>query len=136
MPLQVVQAKATMPKPSCSNSPSRFASSRYSCTALEPGAKEDLTQGLRVRPRALALRASSARDNVAWIAGICATGDCCNDYRAIGHFALIGIYGATDTPELIGRWLPLGGEDSRVPRCCDRLLKDQTATLVRNLLRP
>src|SRR5690606_13448869 len=30
-----------------------------SCTALEPGASDDLTQGLRVRPRALALRASS-----------------------------------------------------------------------------
>src|SRR3546814_2725372 len=58
MPLQVVQAKPTIPKPSCSSSGSSCASSRYSCTALEPGANEDLTQGLRVRPRALALRAS------------------------------------------------------------------------------
>jgi hypothetical protein len=58
MPLQVVQAKATMPKPSFSSSPSRPASSRYSCTVFEPGASEDFTQGLRVRPRALALRAS------------------------------------------------------------------------------
>ena len=60
MPLQVVQAKPTMPKPSCSNSLSKSASSRYSCTALEPGAREDLTHGLRVSPRALALRASNA----------------------------------------------------------------------------
>ena len=59
MPLQVVQAKATMPKPSCSRSGSRPLSSRYSCTALEPGASELLTQGLRVRPRARALRASN-----------------------------------------------------------------------------
>ncbi len=58
MPLQVVQANATMPKPSCSSSGSRPACSRYSCTTLEPGASEDLTHGLRVRPRALALRAS------------------------------------------------------------------------------
>ena len=58
MPLQVVQANATMPKPSCSSSGSSFASSRYSCTVFEPGASEDFTQGLRVRPRALALRAS------------------------------------------------------------------------------
>ncbi len=58
MPLQVVQAKPTMPKPSCSSSDSSLASSRYSCTVLEPGASEVLTQGLRVRPRALALRAS------------------------------------------------------------------------------
>src|SRR5258708_3813251 len=60
MPLQVVQAKATMPKPSCSSSVSSPASFRYSSTALEPGASEVLTQGLRVRPRRLALRASSA----------------------------------------------------------------------------
>ncbi|MNN28011.1 hypothetical protein D3C81_1415660 [compost metagenome] len=58
MPLQVVQAKATMPKPSCSNSFSSPASSRYSCTALEPGASDDLTHGLRARPSLLALRAS------------------------------------------------------------------------------
>ena len=58
MPLQVVQAKATMPKPSCSSSVSKPASSRYSCTALEPGASEVFTQGLRTKPRAFALRAS------------------------------------------------------------------------------
>src|SRR5690606_35554400 len=34
------------------------ASSRYRCTAREPGASEVLTQGLRTRPSALALRAS------------------------------------------------------------------------------
>ncbi len=60
MPLQVVQAKATMPKPSFSRSPSRLASFRYSSTAFEPGASEDFTQGLRVRPSLLALRASRA----------------------------------------------------------------------------
>ena len=59
MPLHVVQAKATMPKPSCSSSVSSFASSRYSCTAFEPGASDDFTHGLRVRPRAFALRASN-----------------------------------------------------------------------------
>jgi hypothetical protein len=37
---------------------SSFASSRYSCTASIPGASEDFTQGLRVRPLAFALRAS------------------------------------------------------------------------------
>src|SRR3546814_9036369 len=58
MPLQVVQANATMPKPSCSSSGNSLASLRYSCTALEPGASDDFTHGLRVRPRAFALRAS------------------------------------------------------------------------------
>src|SRR2546430_4414008 len=58
MPLQVVQAKATMPKPSCSSSSFRPDSSRYRATALEPGASELLTHGLRVRPRRFALRAS------------------------------------------------------------------------------
>ena len=59
MPLQVVQANATTPKPSFSSSGSSPASSRYSFTVIEPGASEDLTQGLRVRPRRLALRAIS-----------------------------------------------------------------------------
>src|ERR1700761_1522673 len=58
MPLHVVHAKATMPKPSFSSSGSSPASSRYSCTACEPGASEDLTHGLRTSPRAFALRAS------------------------------------------------------------------------------
>ncbi len=57
IPLQVVQAKPTMPNPSCSSSGSSLESSRYSCTALEPGASEDFTHGLRVRPRRFALRA-------------------------------------------------------------------------------
>ena len=34
------------------------ASSRYNAAALEPGAKEDFTQGLRTKPSSLALRAS------------------------------------------------------------------------------
>src|SRR5690606_3868316 len=42
---------------SCSSSGSRPDSSRYSCTAFEPGASEVLTHGLRVSPLALALRA-------------------------------------------------------------------------------
>ena len=58
MPLQVVQAKATTPKPSCSKSGSKPDSSRYIFTTLEPGASDDLTQGWRTRPLALALRAS------------------------------------------------------------------------------
>src|SRR3990167_387972 len=58
IPLQVVQAKATTPKPSASRSWVRPASSRYMDTVLEPGASEDFTQGLRVRPSLLALRAS------------------------------------------------------------------------------
>ena len=57
MPLHEVQAKATIPKPSCSNSGNNSASCRYSCTVLEPGANEVLTQGLRVNPSLLALRA-------------------------------------------------------------------------------
>src|SRR3990167_2591602 len=37
-----------------------LASFRYSSTAFEPGASDDFTQGLRVRPSLLALRARSA----------------------------------------------------------------------------
>ncbi|MNJ43595.1 hypothetical protein D3C76_1122420 [compost metagenome] len=58
IPLQVVQAKATMPKPSCSSSSSRPASFRYRATVFEPGASDDFTHGLRTRPSLLALRAS------------------------------------------------------------------------------
>ena len=59
MPLQVVHANATTPNPSCSSSVVSFASSRYSATALEPGASELFTHGLRLRPSRFALRASS-----------------------------------------------------------------------------
>src|SRR5690606_23427956 len=55
--LQVVQANATTSKPSSCSSGSRLASSRYSLTVFEPGASEDFTHGLRVRPSLLALRA-------------------------------------------------------------------------------
>ncbi len=58
MPLQDVHAYATTPKPSFSSSGIRPASSRYSVTALEPGASEVFTHGLRVRPTRFALRAS------------------------------------------------------------------------------
>ena len=47
-----------MPKPSFSKSSNTPASSRYKAAALEPGAKEDFTQGLRVKPNSLALRAN------------------------------------------------------------------------------
>src|SRR5699024_9627111 len=57
MPLQVVQANPTTPKPRFSSSGSKLASFRYISTVLEPGAREDFTQGLRVRPSLLALRA-------------------------------------------------------------------------------
>ncbi|RMS17097.1 hypothetical protein ALP75_203640 [Pseudomonas syringae pv. actinidiae] len=59
MPLQVVQANATTPKPSCSSSVVSPAASRYNATVFEPGASEDFTHGLRLSPRRLALRASS-----------------------------------------------------------------------------
>ncbi len=59
MPLQVVQAKATTPKPSFSSSGSSPDSRRYSAPTRDPGASEDFTQGLRLRPSLLALRASS-----------------------------------------------------------------------------
>ena len=36
----------------------RPASSKYNAAALEPGAKDDFTQGLRTRPSSLALRAN------------------------------------------------------------------------------
>ncbi len=57
MPLQVVQANATTSKPSCCSSGSSSASSRYIFTVLEPGARDDFTHGLRIRPSRLALRA-------------------------------------------------------------------------------
>src|SRR5450830_5829 len=57
IPLHVVQAKATTPKPSDSSSGIKPASSRYRATVLEPGASEDFTHGLRVRPSRFALRA-------------------------------------------------------------------------------
>src|SRR5690554_2352823 len=57
IPLQVVQAKPTTPKPRFSSSGSNPASLRYISTVLEPGAREDFTHGLRVRPSLLALRA-------------------------------------------------------------------------------
>ena len=57
MPLQVVQAYATTPKPSVSSSSINLASSRYILTVFDPGASDDLTHGLRVSPKRLALRA-------------------------------------------------------------------------------
>src|SRR5690554_2506656 len=57
IPLQVVQAKPTTPNPKVSSSGNKLASSRYIFTVFEPGANEVLTQGLRVKPSLLALRA-------------------------------------------------------------------------------
>ncbi len=56
--MQVVQPKPTRLKPRASRSSCRFAALRYSSTTCEPGASEVFTQGLRVRPRARALRAT------------------------------------------------------------------------------
>ena len=58
IPLHVVQAKPTTSKPISCNSDIKPASSRYILTVLEPGANDDLTQGLRSRPFSLALRAT------------------------------------------------------------------------------
>ena len=58
IPLQVVHAKATTPKPSCSNSDIKPASSKYKATALDPGASELFTHGLRNKPNLFALRAN------------------------------------------------------------------------------
>ena len=60
MPLQVVQAKPTTPKPRASSSGISPLSSRYIFTVLEPGASELFTHGLRASPRRFALRASNA----------------------------------------------------------------------------
>ena len=51
MPLQVVQAKRDDAEAELLELRQQLASSRYSCTALEPGASEDFTQGLRVSQR-------------------------------------------------------------------------------------
>ena len=58
IPLQVVQANATIPKPSFSSSGSRPASFKYSSATFEPGANEDFTQGLRTKPSSLAFFAT------------------------------------------------------------------------------
>src|SRR5450830_89223 len=60
IPLQEVQASATTPNPSFSRSVIKPASSRYMVTAFDPGASDDFTHGLRVRPRRFALRANRA----------------------------------------------------------------------------
>src|SRR5690554_7021591 len=58
MPLQVVQAKPTIPKPSFSISGNRPESCKYISATLEPGAKDVLTQGLRSKPNSLAFLAT------------------------------------------------------------------------------
>ncbi len=59
LPMQVVQPYPTVWNPSASRSAVRFDLLRYSVTTLLPGAREVLTQGLRVRPSSFALRATS-----------------------------------------------------------------------------
>ena len=76
-----------MPKPSCSSSDFRPASSRYSATVLEPGASELLTQGLRVSPSRFALRASRPRRYVARVARVGAARDRRDDHRAVRQLA-------------------------------------------------
>src|SRR3546814_15014388 len=63
MPLQVVQAKATPPKPNCYSSLVRPDSSRYRATVFDPGARDDLTHGLRVRHRRFDLAARQTATN-------------------------------------------------------------------------
>src|SRR5690554_3197677 len=58
MPLQVVQAKPTIPKPSFSISGNRPESCKYISATLEPGANEVFTQGLRTKPNSLAFLAT------------------------------------------------------------------------------
>src|SRR5690554_4717850 len=58
MPLQVVQAKPTIPKPSFSISASKLDSCKYISATLEPGANEVFTQGLRTKPNSLAFLAT------------------------------------------------------------------------------
>jgi hypothetical protein len=87
MPLQVVQAKATTPKPSCSSSGSRPASSRYSATAFEPGASELFTHGLRSRPSGWRYAPAGRGDHVARVVGVGAAGDRGDDDRAVRHQA-------------------------------------------------
>ena len=60
IPLQVVQANATIPKPNFSSSGKSPASFKYNSATLEPGANEDFTQGLRTKPSSLAFFANNA----------------------------------------------------------------------------
>src|SRR3990172_3075881 len=59
LPMQVVQPSPTRWKPRVSRSCIKPALVRYSVTTFDPGAMLVLTQGLRLRPRWTALRASS-----------------------------------------------------------------------------
>src|SRR5687768_11320196 len=58
LPMQVVHPYPTRWKPRASSGSSRLAARRYSVTTIDPGARLVLTQGLLVRPRCTALRAS------------------------------------------------------------------------------
>src|SRR5660397_254332 len=60
IPLHVLHAKPTIPKPNCSSSPKRCAYFKYSSTTLEPGAREVFTHGFRFNPKALAFLARKA----------------------------------------------------------------------------
>src|SRR5580698_6293609 len=59
LPMQVVQPKPTMLKPSLSSDFCKSAALRYSSTTWLPGASDVLTHGLTLSPLARALRASS-----------------------------------------------------------------------------
>src|SRR6185295_9458355 len=58
LPMQVVHPYPTRKKPNCSRWRIRPELTRYSVTALEPGARLVFTQGLRVRPRSAAFLAT------------------------------------------------------------------------------
>lgn len=64
--MQVVHPYPTVKNPAASRSSVRPALSRYSVTTLEPGAREVLTQGLRVRPRRRASRAMTDNRSIGY----------------------------------------------------------------------
>ena len=88
MPLQVVQAKATIPKPSASSSLNSPASSKYSWTALDPGASDVLTQDFLVRAHRVCLFGKQAcRDHVPRVARIRAACNSRDDHGAVRHLS-------------------------------------------------
>lgn len=82
-----------MPKPSCSRSGSRPASSRYSCNCLRARCQRRLHPRLAQQATLVGLaRQQAGSDHVARVGGVGAAGDGGDDHRAIGHQAL-GLFG-------------------------------------------
>ena len=107
--------KATMPKPRLSRSPSRPASLQVQLNGLQAGAREDLTQGLRVRPSLLALRASKAAAITLRGLGVGARGDGGDDHRAIGHRAFASGGHVPLAGDALGGQIRCGHASVRVP---------------------